>query len=212
MKYKKILVLSPHIDDGELGAGGYICQSIKKGSKVLYVAFSDCKESLTEGLEKNTLSKECLKSTKILGIDSSKVKIFNFKVRTFPDCRQHILDILINLKKEFNPNEVLTPSRFDIHQDHQVITNEAIRAFKMCSIFGYELPWNCLKSDFNYFVELSNDDIKKKIQALNSYKSQKNRYYFQDDFVLNNANLRGKLINVSYAEVFEIIRQIKKLQ
>jgi len=208
MTNKKILVLAPHTDDGELGAGGYIYQSIKNGADILYVAFSDCKNSLSAVGDENILKKECYKSTKILGIN--KTQVLNFDVRVFMDKRQQILDKLIELKKEFKPNEVLTPSRFDIHQDHQTITNEAIRAFKMCSILGYELPWNCLQSDFNYFVKLSKKSVDIKLKALGMYKSQNNRDYFKNDYFLNHLKFRGGLINVKYAEAFEIIRKIKR--
>ena len=209
MRNKKILVLAPHTDDGELGAGGYIYQSIKNGSDILYVAFSDCKELSLKNLNENTLSQECRLSTKILGID--KLRILNFQVRMFADKRQQILDKLLEIKKEFLPDEILTPSRFDIHQDHQTVTNEAIRAFKSCSILGYELPWNCLKFDLDYFVELSEESIAKKLEALNMYKSQKNRPYFKNKFFLNHAMCRGTLINSTYAEVFEVIRKVKRL-
>ena len=147
---KVILVLAPHTDDGELGAGGYIHQSIESGASVIYVAFSDCKDSIPDGFEKDTLFKECEKATKILGIND--VRIFDFPVRRFSEKRQQILDKLIELKNELNPDEILTPSTFDIHQDHHVVTSEAIRAFKNRTILGYELPWNCLESKSNFLL------------------------------------------------------------
>ena len=142
MKNKVILVLAPHTDDGELGAGGYIHKSVESGADVTYVAFSDCKESVPKGFKKNTLSQECRDATNLLGIQD--VRILEFSVRRFFEYRQDILDILIDLRNELNPDEVLTPSTFDIHQDHSVITNEAIRAFKHRTMLGYELPWNCM--------------------------------------------------------------------
>jgi LmbE family N-acetylglucosaminyl deacetylase len=209
MDNKKILVLAPHTDDGELGAGGYINQSINNGAKVIYIAFSDCKQSVPKKFENNILSIECKKSTKILGIIN--IEILDFKVRTFSEKRQEILDKLIEIRNSYQPDEVLTPSRFDTHQDHMTITNEAIRAFKMCSIYGYELPWNCLEFRSDYFVELSNQNINLKLKALNEYKSQSHRFYFKDNYLLNYAKFRGGLINVKYAEVFEVIRKVKKL-
>ena len=97
MKNKKILVLAPHTDDGELGAGGYIYQSIKKGAEVFYVAFSDCKKSLLKAVDTSILKKECYQSAKILGID--KIQVLDFDVRVFFDNRQQILDKLIEIKK-----------------------------------------------------------------------------------------------------------------
>ena len=141
----------------------------------------------------------------------AKKRLLNFEVRDFSEKRQKILDNLIKLKKEFAPDEVLTPSRFDIHQDHQTITNEAVRAFKTCTILGYEIPWNCLRFDLDYFVELSQESIYKKVDALNLYKSQLDRFYFRDNYMLNHAKSRGGLINATYAEVFEIIRIVNRI-
>ena len=210
MENKKILVLSPHTDDGELGAGGYIHQSINSGAEVLYVAFSDCKQSVPGGLDCNILSRECQQSTKVLGIKN--VQILDFQVRIFSEHRQQILDKLIELRREFKPDEVLTPSKFDIHQDHATITNEAIRAFKMRTILGYELPWNCLEFKSDYFVEISEESLDMKLEALGEYQSQSDRYYFKDNYLLNYAKFRGGLINVEYAEVFEVIRKVDRLK
>ena len=209
MKNKVILVLAPHTDDGELGAGGYIHKSIESGAHVTYVAFSDCKESVPEGFKKNILSLECREATNVLGIQD--VRILDFSVRGFSEYRQDILDILIDLRNELNPDEVLTPSTSDIHQDHSVVTKEAIRAFKHRTILGYELPWNCMHFNAHYFIELSHLNINKKMAALDKYESQKNRIYFKDHFLLNYAKLRGRLVNIDYAEVFEVIRKVQKI-
>lgn len=205
---KVILVLAPHTDDGELGAGGYIHQSIANGATVTYVAFSDCKESVPEGFEKDILTKECKKATEVLGIND--VRILDFPVRLFSDKRQEVLDQLIMLRKELDPDEILTPSTFDIHQDHQVITAEAMRAFKNRTIFGYELPWNCIDFKSQLFIEISSENIKAKMQALSKYQSQQNRNYFKDGCLSEYAKFRGGLVNLEYAEVFEVIRAVQR--
>ena len=207
-KNKVILVLAPHTDDGELGAGGYIHQSIESGARVIYVAFSDCKDSIPDDFKKDALFKECEKATKILGIQD--VRIFDFPVRRFSEKRQKILDNLIELRNELNPDEILTPSTFDIHQDHHVVTTEAIRAFKHRTILGYELPWNCLEFKSNFFVELSLKNLNAKITSLSKYESQKNRIYFSKGYFSEYAKFRGSLVDLEYAEVFEVIRKVKR--
>lgn len=207
MKNKKVfLVLSPHTDDGELGAGGYIHQSVESGASVIYVAFSDCKESVPEGFKKDALYKECKKATKILGIHD--VRILDFPVRRFSEKRQKILDKLIDLRNELNPDEILTPSTYDIHQDHHVVTTEAIRAFKSRTMLGYELPWNCIEFKSHFFVELSFENLNAKIKSLSKYKSQKNRIYFRKGYFSDYAKFRGGLVDLEYAEVFEVIRKV----
>jgi len=48
----------------------------------------------------------------------------------FPENRQKILEDLIKIKKEIKPDLIFVPSFNDIHQDHQVLTQEGLRAFK----------------------------------------------------------------------------------
>ncbi|MGL4335869.1 MAG: PIG-L deacetylase family protein, partial [Turicibacter sp.] len=48
--FRKVLVLAPHTDDGELGAGGFIAKLIDAGSEVTYVAFSIAEDSVPAGL------------------------------------------------------------------------------------------------------------------------------------------------------------------
>ena len=103
---------------------------------------------------------------------------------------------------------VLTPSTKDFHQDHQVITNECIRAFKHCSILGYELPWNCLELSSKTIITISKENLEKKINSLMCYESQLHRIYHNPDYITSLAKTRGLRIDQSYAEAFEMIRLI----
>jgi len=51
----RILILVPHIDDGEFGCGGSISKWVKEGKDVYYVAFSSAKKSVPQGTPKNVL-------------------------------------------------------------------------------------------------------------------------------------------------------------
>jgi len=203
---KKILVLAPHVDDGEFGCGGSIHKLIKEGHQVRYVAFSDCKESIPKDLHPDTLSREMKVATKILGITDSH--LYGFPVRRFNEQRQEILDTLINEKKNFSPDIVFTPCTKDIHQDHTTLTTEAIRAFKGITIYGYELPWNLLTLPSTCFITLDNEDIEKKIEAIMAYKSQSQRTYSSANYIKSLATTRGMRIQKSCAEVFEVIRLV----
>lgn len=204
--FKNVLVLAPHTDDGELGAGGLIAKLINEGSNVFYAAFSTAAESIPEGFPKDILTIEVKAATRELGIPSDNLFIYNYSVRKLNYVRQDILEVLIKLKKEVKFDLILMPSLNDIHQDHSTVALEALRAFKNTSIMSYELIWNNLTFNTQAFVELNESHIEKKIKALEQYKSQGFRNYLSEEFIRSLAIARGVQFGVRYAEAFEVIR------
>jgi LmbE family N-acetylglucosaminyl deacetylase len=203
---KKVLVLAPHTDDGELGCGGSIAKFCAEGREVYYAAFCLCSKSLPADLPANTLELECKKATSVLGIPSSNLILFNYEVRELPASRQKILEELLQLNKKINPELVLLPAASDIHQDHQVIHQEGMRAFKNVTFAGYELPWNNYSFRTNFFIRLTDAEMKKKINSLKSYQSQAYRNYMQEGFIQSLAKVRGVQCNSEFAEAFEIYK------
>jgi len=202
LSFSKTLILAPHTDDGELGCGASIAKFIKEGRKVTYIAFSTCSQSLPENLPSDTLRNECIAATNNLGIQD--VRFFDFQVRKLFVHRQEILEELIKINAELQPDTVYLPAEHDIHQDHQVIYSEGLRAFKNSNILGYELPWNNFKFSPIYFERISEDQLSAKQSALKEYKSQAHRKYMDPDFQRSLAIVRGIQSNTPYAEAFEI--------
>lgn len=205
---QSILVLAPHTDDGELGCGGSIAKFAEEGKHIFYAAFSLCSKSLPAGLAADTLAHECKKATATLGIPAKNTTLFDFEVREFPKLRQAILEELVKLNKRIQPDLVFMPSSTDIHQDHGVIHTEALRAFKNSSQLGYELPWNHSEFNSTFFINLSPDNIHRKVEALRAYQSQSHRNYMQEDFTRSLAKVRGVQSNTEYAEAFEVYKLI----
>lgn len=210
MKFKTALILAPHTDDGEFGCGATISKLIRNGTKVFYVAFSDCKKSLPPGCPSDTLIHELLKATHELGIPQENVRVLGFDVRSFEYHRQEILDALLKLGKEINPDVVFCPSVHDVHQDHQTIANECLRAFKKKTILQYEVPWNNYTFNNQLFFSVEEMDVQKKMNALKCYESQMNRDYASEEFIRGLLSVHGVQIGEKYAEVFEIPRMIMK--
>ncbi len=206
IKFKKALILAPHTDDGELGCGGTIHKLIKEGCKVHYAAFSACQQSVLSHFDSDILIKEVKQATNILGIESNNLILFDYEVRTFNYHRQAILDDILKLKKDINPDIVFIPSLNDIHQDHYTIANEAVRAFKWSTIFCYELPWNNFNFNTSCFISLNEMNLDAKIAALSAYESQAHRPYANSEFIHSLAKVRGVQSNNSFAEAFELIR------
>jgi LmbE family N-acetylglucosaminyl deacetylase len=206
--FKRVLVLSPHTDDGEIGAGAYINQLINSGSEVKYVAFSSCQESLAPDLPKDILIKECNSATKTLGIND--VQILDFPVRRFPEYRQEILEKLIEIRSQFNPDLVIIPSSADVHQDHSVIYSEGVRAFKNTTLIGYYFPWNCINFTSSLVIEVSAEEIQIKEQSIAMYKSQSKRFYAKKGYIYNMCKYQGDNNNMDFAELYEVIRWVIK--
>lgn len=206
--FNRILVLAPHTDDGELGCGGTIAKYISEGKEVWSVAFSTCEKSLPEGFEPGTLGVECIKANAALGVSSSNITLLDYEVRELPTRRQDVLETLVSLNKEIKPDLVLLPAKNDIHQDHQVVYEEGLRAFRKTSIMGYELPWNNTSFRPTYFQHLTPGQLDKKILALKMYRSQSHRNYMSDDFIRALARVRGVQADKEYAEAFEVYKII----
>jgi LmbE family N-acetylglucosaminyl deacetylase len=130
MNFKTVLVLAPHTDDGEFGCGGTIAKFVEEGANVFYVAFSAAEKSVPKELPSDILRTEVRLAIQELGIPVNNLLVRNFEVREFPQQRQQILEDLIVLKKEINPDLILMPCLNDIHQDHHTVAMEGLRAFK----------------------------------------------------------------------------------
>ena len=81
--FKKILILAPHVDDGELGCGGSIIRFLEEGKEVYYMAFSTAQTSLRPNLPDNILEIEVQKATKVLGISPKNLIIHKLFYKFF---------------------------------------------------------------------------------------------------------------------------------
>lgn len=207
---KRVLVLAPHPDDGEFGAGATIAKLVEKGAEVWYYAFSPCVASVPDGFEKDVLYKELRSALQHLGIAQDHIFTADIPVRYFPSHRQAILESLVKIRKDIKPDLVLLPNKDDVHQDHHVIHQEGVRAFKHSSLIGYELPWNNLDFTSNFHMQVEEKHLDQKVSALHEYKTQLHRTYSSDDFIKGLARVRGTQVNAEYAEAFQLIRWIAR--
>ena len=205
---QKVLVLAPHTDDGEFGCGGTMARLVEAGAEVRYVAFSIATKSLPEGFAPDTLAREVREATGELGIPEVQLTVHDFEVRRFPERRQDILELLIALWEEWQPDAVFQPSLHDVHQDHQVIAAEGLRAFKRTTVLGYEIPWNNFGFAYQWYSALEERHVEKKIAALAKYASQQHRRYADSDYIRNLARMHGTNVNRAFAEVFQVYRVV----
>lgn len=194
-----ILVIAAHPDD-EMAMSGTIAAFRRKGKNTKLITFSPCID------ESPIIKKEYLDATLVLGI--TDVWLFNYPNKELWQYATVIRNIMWGIRNEYD--YVFVPATWDEHQDHQVVTQEAIRTFKdaRASIFGYELPYNTVReSRVNMYVQLDDLDMELKLKHLNKYRSQvSTQTYMTEDYVKGLARLRGVQSGVTYAEGFEVIR------
>ena len=187
-------VLSPHHDDAELGCGGTIAKLLDAGTKVKVLVFTkDDKRR-----EEQTEAARILKGTQCY--------LFQFPIRGLDTKRQAVLNKLLEMREQYKPDLILQPALMDIHQDHQVVSQEGLRAFKNTTILGYETLWNNFHFDAQHFVKLDESHLDRKVAAIKSFKSQSHKAYADEEFTRGLAKVRGVQGGCGIAEVFSVIR------
>ena len=179
---------------------------VESGADVRQIAFSIASRSLPEGFAADTLVHESRAASEALGLPAEALTVHDFEVRTFPQVRQEILELLIEVQREFAPEMVLMPTIGDIHQDHHTIAAEGLRAFKRTTILGYEIPWNQFSFAKQSYVVLEERHLEAKVRALECYRSQQHRNYANEEYIRNLARTNGIVSGRELAEVFEVYR------
>jgi LmbE family N-acetylglucosaminyl deacetylase len=206
-KGKRVLFIAPHVDDIEYCCSGTISK-INKVAEIHYLSFSFAEKSLPKGFSAEDFKEEMFLSVGILRIKRENVINKYYPVREFSKYRQEILDDLVEIRKDINPDIVFIPNSMDTHQDHRVISEEGFRAFKSRTIFGYESLLNNKNFNCDMFITLEEKDFALKVKSIESYKSQVVKRKDSIEAVKSLMKLRGFQANAKYAEAFEVMRMI----
>ncbi len=198
---KKVLFLGAHPDDIELGCGALLHHIVKQ-TNVLCVTLSDNQKNPDLQNVKN----EHFESMAVLGVAQENIVLGPFTTRVFPDSRQEILEYFLKLRKDFQPDLIFVHSKQDVHQDHNTMTDEALRAFRGITVLGFDV----VRSSYGFFphflVEVTEEDVNKKIESLSCYETYRDRYYFNSELTRSLMVRHGALAERSFAEGFDILR------
>jgi LmbE family N-acetylglucosaminyl deacetylase len=206
----KILILSAHVDDAEIGMGGTIAKLAENEDNIIQShALSGADKSLPKEFKKGTLATEAKNAAFMLGLtEFDQHKTWNFETREFPRDRQRVLDLMIQLKQSFNPDVVYCPNYDDMHQDHKVLAEEAMRAFKHKTLIMYQLIWNSRTLKLQHISVLQQRHVSKKTSALKQFESQKRKRYMGATNIISQLRTVGLVADTEYAEAFEVVRYV----
>ncbi len=200
---RRILFVGAHPDDIELGCGALIAQIVSKTS-LLCVTLSDNQKNP----DLKNVVHEHYRSMAELGVPREQVIVGQFETRRFPHARQEILEYLLQIKRTYQPDIAFVHSRADVHQDHNTLTEEALRAFRGMTVLGFDVIRSSYGFFPNFLVEVSQAEVERKIAALSQYETYRDRYYFNADITRSTLIRNGAIAERPYAEGFDILRVV----
>ena len=173
--------------------------------------------------ELNNLEKLSKKSGDLLGVN-------NVELLNFPDNRMDSIDLLDIIKVienftiKLKPNVVVTHHAGDLNIDHQITHQAVMTACRpqpkhiVKRILSFEVPsgteWQSQSNNRqfvpNWYEEISENNLNKKIEALYVYKSEMREWPHARSVkaVKHLARWRGSNVGCDAAEAFMLLRNI----
>jgi LmbE family N-acetylglucosaminyl deacetylase len=195
-----VLCLGAHSDDIEIGCGGTI---LKLGEEYPEAQFHWIVFS-AEGQR----AKEAHKSAEefLNNITTKVIDIQAFRDSYFPFIGAAIKDRFVILKKDFDPDLILTHYAKDAHQDHRLISELTWNAFRNNLILEYEIPkYDADLGIPNLYVNLNENLVQKKISNIcKVFNSQSGKEWFGEESFRSIMRIRGIESNSpsKYSEAF----------
>ena len=231
LKNKKIMVIVAHPDDEILGIGGTINLLAKLGAKIKVVI-------LGEGITSRSNERKINKDKKKLLIHKNNIEdardilgYHELSTYNLPDNRFDtfaLLDIIKIIEDEkyiYNPEVIFTHHGGDLNIDHQktfeaVLTSvrpvkketvKALICFETMSSTEWKSTTDSRNFMPNFFIVLTEDELIKKIAAMESYIFEKRDFPHprSGKSIRNRAQMWGITVGAEFAEPFQIIRIVE---
>ena len=198
------MLISPHPDDIEFGAGGVLHKFKDQINTKLLVLSNRYK---TRGETNNSNEQE--QAASILGIQD--IQFHEFPIRFFDsaEIRDKIRLLVSETCESFKPDLILCPGVNETMQDHKVVAEEVIRIIRNTSILGYEVMKHNRFFLPKIFVEISKESLEQKIKALSCFKGQTHKYSFDNTVIESYSTVRAANANfLGFAEAFEMYNMV----
>jgi LmbE family N-acetylglucosaminyl deacetylase len=182
-----LLCVGAHADDIEIGAGGAILTLLARhpGSRVRWVVFSATGERTEEA---RASARYFLTSA-----GESRIDVHDLRDGFFPAAFTQLKEAFEALKREIQPDLILTHTREDHHQDHRLLAELTWNTFRDHLVLGYEIPkYDPDIGNPNVFVPLSAEVADRKVSALmEHFATQRQRRWFAPETFSGLMRLRG---------------------
>jgi len=198
----KILAISPHPDDLEIGCGGTLVKYAQRDADVTALIMTDG----SIGGRAPTRRSEQNDAAGILGV--KRVIWGGFTDADLPRDRE-VIDRIEQVIQEIQPTFLFVPFGHDTHQDHRKVSSAALSATRYSrNVLFYECPTS-VEFHPTIFVDIG-AEIDTKIEALQAHRSQVERTHIEGlsitEIARSMAQFRGTQSRVSHAEGFQAVR------
>lgn len=225
----KVLVIAAHPDDEILGVAATIRKHVENGDECEALILGEGVTSRYDNRENydveklNQLQEDTIKAGKIIGYKN--VYTANLRDNRFDSYDLlHIVKIIEKYVDKIKPDIIYTHHHGDLNVDHKVTFEAVITGTRPISdeivreIYCFETvsstEWSFIdkyKFNPNYFVDVTGF-MEYKLEAMKQYTGElrESPHPRSLDNLLYTAKKWGSIINCEYAEVFEVVRMIKK--
>lgn len=220
---KRIFVLSPHVDDAELGVGGYLARAVDQGAEVMVaLATAGTVRHPHGAVTGRQRMDEFHAAMEVLGVQQVRVLTQERDGELPHFSHARMVGMLDDLQRAFQPDEILLPLP-SAHQDHTYCWEAGIAMARPhrathgpALVAGYEYPltsWGA-GAGFSAFRGGLYIDIsatwERKLHALRQHASQfgaGDAGALALEGVSALARLRGAEAGFGHAELLHIVRQ-----
>lgn len=201
-----LLFVGAHCDDIEIGCGGTILRLIEehKIHRVKWVVFASSPAR----------KKEALASANIFlaGVEDKDVVVYDYRDAFLNQFWSDIKEKFEDIKTSIQPDVIFTHHQDDKHQDHRLISELTWNTFRDHFIMEYEIPkYDGDLAQPNFYFQLSDAVAKRKAKLIvDSFKSQANRHWFEEEVFLSLMRIRGleSAGNGKYSEAFYVNKAV----
>lgn len=218
-----VLVISPHMDDETLGAGGTLLKLVHEGHDTHWLNISNVKESYgynKEYIDIRNKQKEKVANyfgfSSMTDLELEPTKLYQYDLND-------MIDIISKQISKIEPELLILPFYNDVHSDHKNVFEWCLPVTKS---FRYPYIKNILmmeiisETDFsvatpsfepNYYVDIS-DYFEDKLKITNIYEDQFEQYPFPRSVegITSMAQSRGVVAGTRFAEAFQVLKMIDK--
>lgn len=218
-----VLVVSPHMDDETIGAGGTLCRYIAQGHHVYWLNIANTKEEY--GHDPALVA---LREQQRLQVAEAYPFSGAYDLKLCPACLKDyrdgdVIPQIQTVMEEVRPEVLILPYGQDIHSDHGVVFRWCLpftKSFRYPHVKMVLLMEILSETDFcdpaeafrpNYFVDIS-AHLERKIQLLKCYGQELGEHPFprSEDNIRALAHLRGTVAGTQAAESFQLFRCLDK--